>query len=69
MQDILVPANKNEMQKLRATSGQLNWLVTQTRPELSYDALELDMSKHHPIVEQLLKATKASSNKYLLSQL
>ncbi len=51
--------NKNEMQALRATAGQLNWLATQTRPDLSYDALELNMSRQHPTIEQLLRANKA----------
>ena len=51
--------NKHEIQGLRATAGQLNWLATQTRPDLSYDALELNMSRQHPTVEQILRANKA----------
>ena len=50
--------NKNEIQKLKATAGQLNWLATQIQPDLSYDALELNISRQHPTVEQLLRANK-----------
>ena len=53
------PLNKQEIHSLRATAGQLNWLATQTRPDLSYEALELNMSKQHPTVDQLLRANKA----------
>ena len=53
------PLTKREMEQLRATAGQLNWIATQTRPDLSYDALELNMCRNHPTVDQLLKANKA----------
>ena len=53
------PLNKQEMHTLRATAGQLNWMATQTRPDMSFDALELNMSRHHSTVEQVLRANKA----------
>ena len=48
-----------EKEKLMSVAGQLNWLATQTRPDLSYDALELNMSKKEPKIEDSLKANKA----------
>ena len=45
--------NRHEIQKLSATTGQLNWQTTQTQPDSSYDALKLNMSRQHPTVEQL----------------
>ena len=53
------PLNKQEMETLRATAGQLNWIATQTRPDLSYEALELNMTKNNATVEQLVRANKA----------
>ena len=53
------PLTKKETESLRSTAGQLNWLATQTRPDLSYEALELNMSRKEPTVEHILKANKA----------
>ena len=53
------PLNHQEITKLKSAAGQLNWLATQTRPDLSYCALELNMSKNHPTVENLVSANKA----------
>lgn len=53
------PLTKVEMQNLRATAGQLNWVATQTRPDLSYDALELNTNMNNATVDQMLKANKA----------
>ena len=53
------PLTRQEMQNLRATAGQLNWMATQTRPDLSYDALELNMTRNHPTVDQIVRANKA----------
>ena len=57
--DISSPLTKHETQNLRATAGQLNWMATQTRPDISYDALELNMTRNHPTVAQLVRANKA----------
>ena len=49
----------NERKQMMTVAGQLNWLATQTRPDLSYDALELNMSKKQPTIENLIRANKA----------
>ena len=36
--------NKHENSQIRRTTGQLNWLSFQTRPDLSFDALSLSMN-------------------------
>ena len=53
------PLNQQETNKLKSVAGQLNWLATQTRPDLSYSALELNMSKKHPKIDNLVNANKA----------
>ena len=53
------PLTKAEMQSFRATAGQLNWVATQTRPDVSYDALELNMNMNNATVEQMLRANKS----------
>ena len=50
--------NDKETRDLREVIGQLNWICTQTRPDISYDVLELSMATKHPQVEHLLKANK-----------
>ena len=35
---------KHENSQIRRTTGQLNWLLSQTRPDLSFDALSLSMN-------------------------
>ena len=57
--DKLTPLTKWERKNLMTVAGQLNWLATQTRPDLSYEALELNMSKKDPIIDNLNKANKA----------
>ena len=53
------PLNSSETKALKSVAGQLNWLATQTRPDISFQALELNMSKQHPTVENLMNANKA----------
>ena len=50
--------NKDESDGLRSLIGQLNWLSTQTRPDISYDVLELSSSLKHPQVDHICKANK-----------
>ena len=50
--------NKKEIDNLRSLVGQLGWLCTSTRPDLSYDVLELSCKLNHPKVEDLLHANK-----------
>ena len=53
------PLNEDEAKSLISLAGQINWLSTQTRPDLSYDALELNMCKKQPTVENIVRANKA----------
>lgn len=50
--------NKEETDALRSIIGQLNWVSTQSRPDISYDVLELSNSLKSPKVENLCKANK-----------
>ena len=63
--------NDKETRDLREVIGQLNWICTQTRPDISYDVLELSMATKHPQVEHLLKANKivkkAKGEQYAIS--
>ena len=44
---------------LRALTGQLNWVATQIRPDVSYDVLHLSIKlQKYPTVEDLLTANK-----------
>ena len=52
------PINDEERTELRAVIGQLNWLATQTRPDLSYEVCELSTSLKSGTVELLLKCNK-----------
>ena len=47
-----------EEKLLRTAIGQLNWVATQTRPDLSYDVLELSMITNRATVDHLLQANK-----------
>ena len=50
--------NQEEISELRAVIGQLNWLSTSTRPDISFDVLELSMAIRHALVEDLIRADK-----------
>ena len=50
--------NKDESDQLRCLVGQLNWLCTQTRPDICHEVLELSSSLKHPIVDDILRANK-----------
>ena len=47
-----------EEKLLRTAIGQLNWVATQTRPDISYDVLELSMITNRATVDHLLQANK-----------
>ena len=53
------PLNATEIDELKSLVGQLNWTATQTRPDLSYEVLNLSIMKNHPQVDHLLRANKA----------
>ena len=48
-----------ESRKLKKVAGQLSWVASQTRPDLSFDALELNITKNKLTVEQVSRANKA----------
>ena len=49
----------DEIRSLRALTGQLNWVATQIRPDVSYDVLDLSMKlQKHPTVEDLPTVNK-----------
>ena len=48
-----------ESRKLKKVAGQLSWVASQTRPDLSFDALELNIMKNILTVEQVSRANKA----------
>ena len=51
--------NPVEKTKLRQVSGQLNWLATQSRPDLSYDNCILGTSISRATVQDVYRANKA----------
>ena len=50
--------NKDEIEQLRSLVGQLGWLSSNSRPDISFDVLELSCNLNHPQVQDLLKANK-----------
>lgn len=54
-----LPVSEDERKRLRGIVGKLNWMATQTRPDLSFETLDLSMGVNHAKVEDLLKANKA----------
>ena len=47
-----------ETKDFRAVSGQILWAATQTRIDISYDALELSMERNKPTIENMKRANK-----------
>ena len=52
------PLGKEEIGKLRILIGQLNWLATQTRPDLLFDCCQLASNLKEATVEDLCRANK-----------
>lgn len=50
--------NVEEMRLLREISGQLLWISSQTRPDLSYDTLELNVSRNNASMRTLKRCAK-----------
>ena len=50
--------NKDESDQLRCLVGQLNWLCTQTRPDICHEVLELSSALKHPVINDILMANK-----------
>ena len=47
-----------ELENYRALTGQLNWLATQTRPDVSYSVNQLSKSNNNAIVDDVIRANK-----------
>jgi hypothetical protein len=52
------PLNRGEQRSYRRVVGQLNWLVSTTRPDLAFDTLELSVMLKSPDVACALLANK-----------
>ena len=59
-------SSDNEKDKFRALVGQLNWVSTQTRPDISFDVCELSSILEKAKIDDLLRANKVV--KYLRSK-
>ena len=53
------PLSTEESRELKKVAGQLSWVAFQTRPDLSFDALELNIMKNRLTVEQVSRVNKA----------
>ena len=53
------PLSTEESRELKKVAGQLSWVGSQTRPNISFDALELNIMKNKLTVEQVSRANKA----------
>ena len=53
------PITEDERDQLRSTHGKINWLATQTRPDLAYDVCNLTTSLKHGTVDLIHKTNKA----------
>ena len=52
------PINDDERSKLRSCIGQLSWLATRTRPDLSYDVCNLSTNLKNGTVDLIMKTNK-----------
>lgn len=50
--------DKKEIRSLRLTCGQLNWISSQTRPDIAYESCELSTSIKNATVSNMLYANK-----------
>jgi transposase InsO family protein/G:T-mismatch repair DNA endonuclease (very short patch repair protein) len=51
--------NKSEQRQFRSLVGQLNWVSTTTRPDISFEVLELSMMFKHPTIADIIRLNKA----------
>ena len=52
------PLEKHELTQLSSITGQINWISSQTRPDLSFDALELSIERNNATVSTMKRAKK-----------
>ena len=50
--------NKVEARQLRGLAGQLNWIASQTRPDMAYSACEVSVSIKDATINDLIQANK-----------
>ena len=50
--------DSKETCELQAITGQINWITTQTKPDLVYDACEISTSVKNAKVEDVMQANK-----------
>ena len=50
--------DSKEKRELRAVTGQINWIATQTRPDLVYDTCDISISVKNATVENIMQANK-----------
>ena len=50
--------NKDETRQLRGLAGQLNWIASQTRPDIAYNVCEVSVSIKNATINDLIEATK-----------
>ena len=53
------PLTAKESQQLKAVAGQLNWVSSQTRPDISFDSCQVSVSCKDATIEDLFKANKS----------
>ena len=58
MNDKYSDLSENEKADYRALVGQLNWIATQTRPDIAYDVCELSVSLNKANVNDLIRLNK-----------
>ena len=51
--------SKEEKKEMRRLSGQMNWVASQTRPDVSYDVCRISNIGKHPKVKMLIEANKS----------
>ena len=57
-QDKLRTLNEEEKHLYRSIVGQLNWLATQSRPDIAFNVCKLSAKLNQPIVQDVLDANK-----------
>ena len=50
--------DKHELTELRSITGQVHWVSSQTRPDISFDALELSIERNNASVSTMKRAKK-----------
>ena len=50
--------NKDKARQLRGLAGQLNWIASQTRPDIAYNACEVSAFIKDATINDLIQASK-----------